>query len=64
VFASLICARYFGEIFWDAAFGNNFGEQFWGVIMGNNFVVALTNNYFEERRFWGVALKNNFRKQI
>ena len=31
VLASLACARCFGELLWDAVFGNNFGEQLWGA---------------------------------
>jgi len=34
--ASLACARYFGELFWDTVFGSNFGEQLWGIAMGSN----------------------------
>ena len=35
--ASSACARCFGELLWDAAFGSNFGEQLWGTTVGSNF---------------------------
>jgi len=37
VLAFLACARCFGELLWDVAFGSNFGEQLWGTIAGTNF---------------------------
>jgi hypothetical protein len=37
VLASLACARCFGELLWDAAFGSNFGEQLWGTTVGSTF---------------------------
>ena len=67
----LPCARCFGEILWDA----NFGEQLWGTTLGSNFA-ALQHHWrtvFEERQLWGVALAkqlweaafgNNFKREI
>ena len=64
--ASLACARCFGELFWDAAFGSNFEEQLWGTILGEQFcgfVAALTNNS-KHLFLRTMALGSSFRKQL
>ena len=63
VLTSLACARCFGELLWDAAFGSNFGEQLWGTTCGEQlcgFAAAMTNSCFEEWQLWG----SSFSKQL